>query len=48
MKAFAKRMADIIPSASIAMAQLAGTVVKGREVIDLRHGGNWISIHRNI
>ena len=38
MKAFAKRMVNIIPSASIAMAQRAGATCKYREVIDLTWG----------
>jgi len=38
MKAFAKRTANIIPSASIAMAHRAGARDKDREVIDLTWG----------
>ena len=38
MKAFAKRMVNIILSASIAMAQRAGARDKDREVIDLTWG----------
>ena len=38
MKAFAERTVNIIPSASIAMAQRAGTMDKDREIIDLTWG----------
>jgi len=38
MKTFAKRTVNIIPSASIAMAQRAGARDKDREVLDLTWG----------